>query len=71
MAVALSVGAGSGIALLGENLKSVCFSDNVELVPIEGEDARREYVMAWHKNALNPAVQLFVQVATPLFRNDG
>ena len=67
-AVALSVGAGSGIALLGENLKSVCFSDNVELFPIEGDDARREYVMAWHKNALNPAVQLFTQTVTPLFK---
>lgn len=67
-AVALSVGAGSGIALLSGNLKTVCFSDNVELFPIEGDDARREYVMAWHKNALNPAVQLFTQTVLPMFQ---
>jgi len=69
-AVALSVGAGCGIALLSGNLKSVCYAENVELFPIDGEDARREYVMAWHKNALNPAVELFVQTAVPLFRTD-
>ena len=65
-AVALSVGAGSGIALLSGNLKSVCYAENVTLFPIEGEDARREYVMAWHKNMLNPAVQLFTETVLPL-----
>ena len=69
-AVAISVGAGCGIALLSGNLKSVCYAENVELFPIDGDDARREYVMAWHKNAVNPAVQLFVQVAAPLFRKN-
>ena len=67
-AVALSVGAGCGIALLSGNLKSVCYAENVALFPIEGADARRDYVMAWHKNVLNPAVQLFVQTVDPLFR---
>ena len=67
-AVALSVGAGCGIALLSGNLKSVCYAENVELFPIEGEDARREYVMAWHKDALNPAVQLFVSTVKPLLQ---
>lgn len=66
-AVALSVGAGSGIALLSGNLKTVCYAENVELFPIEGDDARREYVIAWRKNALNPAVQLFMQTVMPLF----
>lgn len=66
-AVALSVGAGCGIALLSGNLKTVCYAENVELFPIDGDDARRDYVMAWHKNALNPAVQLFVQTAMPMF----
>ena len=69
-AVALSVGAGSGIALLSGNLKSVCYAENVALFPIEGEDARREYVMAWHKDALNPAVQLFTSTVLPLFHKD-
>ena len=66
-AVALSVGAGCGIALLSGNLKSVCYAENVTLFPIEGDDARRDFVMAWHKNALNPAVQLFTETVKPLF----
>ena len=67
-AVAISVGAGCGIALLSANLKEVCYAENVALFPIEGEDARRDYVMAWHKNVLNPAVQLFIQTVEPLYR---
>ena len=66
-AVALSVGAGCGIALLSGNLKSVCYAENVALFPIEGDDARRDYVMAWRKNALNPVVQLFTKTVIPLF----
>ena len=66
-AVALSVGAGCGIALLSGNLKSVCYAENVALFPIEGDDARRDYVMAWHKNALNPVVQLFTKTVIPMF----
>lgn len=66
-AVALSVGAGYGIALLSNNLKYVGYVENVALFPIDGDDARRDYVMAWHKNALNPAVQLFTQTIAPLF----
>lgn len=67
-AVAISVGAGCGIALLSANLKEVCYAENVALFPIEGEDARRDYVMAWHKNVLNPAVQLFIQTVEPMYR---
>ena len=66
-AVALSVGAGCGIALLSGNLKSVCYAENITLFPIDGEDARRDYVMMWHKHALNPAVQLFTETVKPLF----
>ncbi len=69
-AVALAVGAGSGIALLSANLKSVCFAENVALFPIDGADARRDFVMAWRKNAPNPAVQLFTAVSAPLFPQD-
>ena len=66
-AVAIAVGAGCGIGLLSGNLKSVCYAENVALFPIEGEDARRDFVMAWHKDVLNPAVQLFIKTARPLY----
>ncbi|MBQ9465278.1 MAG: LysR family transcriptional regulator [Lachnospiraceae bacterium] len=69
-AVAVSVGAGCGIALLSGNLKYVCYAENVTLFPIEGDDARRDYVMAWHKNLLNPAVQLFTQTVVPMFKQN-
>ena len=54
--------------MLSANLKEVCYAENVALFPIEGEDARRDYVMAWHKNVLNPAVQLFIQTVEPMYR---
>ncbi len=66
-AVAVCVGAGCGIGLLSENVKYVSNVENVALFPIDGDDARRDYVMIWHKNALNPAVQLFTQTVKPLF----
>ena len=43
-AVLLSVGAGTGIAIVPEALGSVFYSQNVKLVRIPGDDAVRTYV---------------------------
>ena len=69
--VALAVGAGCGISVLSSNLRSVCYADNIALFPLEGDDARRDYVMAWRKDSPNPVVQLFTEIAAHLFSPEG
>jgi DNA-binding transcriptional LysR family regulator len=67
-AVLLSVGAGTGIAIVPAALGSVFYSNNVKLVPIEGEDTTRTYVVAWHRNMVNPAAKHFLEIVQELFR---
>ena len=66
-AVLLSVGAGTGIAIVPEAVGSVFYAQNVRLVRIPGDDAIRTYVIAWHKNMGNPAAKLFLEVIRELF----
>ncbi|MBO4676653.1 MAG: LysR family transcriptional regulator [Oscillospiraceae bacterium] len=66
-AVFLSVGAGTGIAIVPEALGSVFYSENVKLVRIPGSDAIRTYVVAWPRNITNPAAKLFLEVIRELF----
>lgn len=65
-AVLLSVGGGLGIAIIPEALSHVFYSENVVFIPIPGEDALRNYVMAWRKPVVNPTVELFIECAKPL-----
>ncbi len=62
-AVLLSVGAGLGRAIIPEALSKVFYSQNVSFTPIEGEDAQRQYVLAWHTEMSNPAARLFLETA--------
>lgn len=69
-AVLLSVGAGTGIAIVPEAVGSVFYAQNVKLVRIPGDDAVRTYVIAWRKNMGNPAAKLFLQVIQELFSSE-
>jgi len=66
-AVVLSVGAGLGISIIPEALSHIFYSENVTFVPIDGDDALRNYVIAWQKPIKNPAVAMFVEIASKLF----
>lgn len=66
-AVLISVGAGLGISIIPEALSTVFYSENVVFVPIEGEDALRNYVIAWQEPVTNPAVSRFLEIAKELF----
>lgn len=66
-AVVLSVGAGLGISILPEALGRVFYAENVTFRRIPGEDTDRPYVVAWRKNASNPAAALFVETIRALF----
>lgn len=66
-AVLLSVGAGTGIAIVPEAVGSVFYAQNVKLVRIPGDDAVRTYVIAWRRNMGNPAARLFLEVIQDLF----
>jgi len=68
-AVLISVGAGLGISIIPEALSRVFFSENVAFVPIEGEDALRNYVIAWQEPVKNPAVACFMEIANGIFGN--
>lgn len=66
-AVLLSVGSGSGIAVIPEALGKVFYLNNVVLKRIPGEDAIRTYVMAWQKDIQNPAARLFIEMSREYF----
>ena len=68
--VLLSVGAGTGIAIVPEALSSVFYVNNVVLKQIPGDDALRTYVIAWQKNQQNPAARLFVEVAKKIYMKE-
>lgn len=67
-AVLLSVGAGLGISIIPEVLSRVFFSENVTFLPIDGDDALRSYVVAWRKPVTNPAVELFIENISHLYK---
>lgn len=60
-AVMLAVGAGLGISIIPEAISKVFYSENVVFRRIEGEDAVRNYVVAWRRELLNPAARLFLK----------
>ena len=61
--VLLAVGAGLGISILPQAITKVFFSDNVEAIPILNTDcAGRTYVVAWHRQSVNPTAALFLSV---------
>lgn len=61
--VLLAVGAGLGISILPQAITKVFFSDNVETIPIQdSESAGRTYVVAWHRQSVNPTAHLFLEV---------
>ena len=61
--VLLAVGAGLGISILPQAITKVFFSDNVEAIPILNADcAGRTYVVAWHRQSVNPTANLFLEV---------
>lgn len=68
-AILLSVGAGLGISILPHAMRDVFYSENVAFFPLDGDDALRNYVLAWHKPIVNPAVKLFADTIRPLFEN--
>ena len=58
----LAVGAGLGISILPQAITKVFFSDNVEAIPLDLECAGRTYVVAWHRQSVNPTAHLFLDV---------
>lgn len=66
-AVLLSVGAGLGISIIPGAISKVFYSRNVAFTRIEGDDAVRQYVLAWRSNTTNPAARLFIDTAREIF----
>ncbi len=66
-AVLLSVSAGLGISIIPEALTKVFYSDHCVFKRIEGDDALRQYVVAWRKNISAPAAKLFLEVVRELY----
>ncbi len=60
--VLLAVGAGLGISILPEVITKVFFAGNVVMKPIEAVGSGRTYVAAWHRQSVNPAAHLFLEV---------
>lgn len=60
--VLLAVNCGVGIAILPPQLKSFYNFPNVTALPIEGADARVDYVVAWNRAGGNPEVKKFLAV---------
>ena len=58
----LAVGAGLGISIIPEAISKVFYSENVVFRRIEGEDALRTYVVAWHRQSVTPPAALFLDV---------
>jgi len=68
-AVLISVGTGTGIAVVPAALSSVFYLNNVVLKEIPGDDALRTYVLAWQKSLQNPAARLFIEIAKKIYQN--
>ncbi|MBO4330654.1 MAG: LysR family transcriptional regulator [Oscillospiraceae bacterium] len=66
-AVLLSVGSGLGISIIPGAISRVFYSENVVFKRIEGDDAIRQYVLAWRSSTTNPAARLFIDVAREIF----
>ncbi|NLL51354.1 MAG: LysR family transcriptional regulator [Peptococcaceae bacterium] len=65
-AVVLSVAAGLGISIVPRAISKVFFSEKVEVVPIDGPDTKRVYVVAWHKRITNTAAKRFLEIVKEL-----
>ena len=61
--VLMAVGAGLGISILPQAITKVFFADNVEAIPLSNiAGAGRTYVVAWHRQSVNPTAALFLSV---------
>jgi DNA-binding transcriptional LysR family regulator len=67
-AVVLSVGAGLGISIVPRAISKVFFSEKVEVVPIDGPDTKRVYVVAWHKQMTNAAAKRFLDIVKEVLK---
>ena len=66
-AVLLSVSAGLGISIIPEALTKVFYSDHCVFKRIDGDDALRQYVVAWRRDISTPAARLFLDVVRELY----
>lgn len=66
-AVLLSVSAGLGISIIPEALTKVFFADHCVFKRIDGDDAVRQYVVAWRQDISTPAAKLFLDVVKELY----
>ena len=62
--VLLAVNCGVGIAILPPQLKNLYNFPNVVALPIDGSDARVDYIVAWNRAGGNPEVKKFLAVKT-------
>lgn len=69
--VLLAVGAGLGIAIVPEAITKVFYAKNVIIKHLDVPDALRTYVLAWHKQSLNPTAHLFLNVAKEVIARTG
>jgi len=59
----LAVNSGIGMTILPPQLKYFFKLPNVTSLPIDGDDAIFETVVAWHKNKVNPAARNFLKLS--------
>ena len=65
--VLLSVGSGLGVAILPMGLTKAFLPDAVDIVPLDPEGYKIDYVCAWPKQSVNPCSKIFLDVMKDYF----
>ena len=60
--VILSVNAGLGVSILPESLADSSRSEEIDVIPLDGELDTLDCIAAWRPSLLNPAAALFLEV---------
>ena len=66
--VLLSVGSGLGVSILPMGLTKAFLPDAVDVIPLDPDGHKIEYVCAWPKQSQNPCSKIFVDVAREYFK---
>lgn len=66
--VLLSVGSGLGVAMLPTGLIKASQSDTVDVIPLDPQGPKIEYVCAWNRQSKNPCSKIFLDVAKKYFQ---
>ena len=66
--VLLSVGSGLGVSILPTGLLKPYLSDMVDVIPLDPEGPKIEYVCAWNRQSKNPCSRIFMDVIIKYFQ---